>query len=189
MPSSAAFRRQRPLGRRALRHGRRANATVGDHPPRRVDPASARVFFQKARLRGGGLYAFLSHQSDSVVAGTVRLTIKARPRGYTVAMPTARDPLYQRHATTIGAISALALAAIDTALWDLRCRRCELPLWIVAGGTADRRPLYTTEGGWLHFDEQALVARCRSAPFSHGVAREPRMRGPKREIRRIHSTT
>ena len=29
--------------------------------------------------------------------GTVRLTIKARPRSYTGAMPTARDPLYQRH--------------------------------------------------------------------------------------------
>jgi hypothetical protein len=29
--------------------------------------------------------------------GTVRLTIKSRPRSYTAAMPTARDPLYQRH--------------------------------------------------------------------------------------------
>src|SRR6204780_5201432 len=29
--------------------------------------------------------------------GPVRLTIKARPRSYTAAMPTARDPLYQRH--------------------------------------------------------------------------------------------
>ena len=27
----------------------------------------------------------------------VRLTIKAQPRSYTAAMPTARDPLYQRH--------------------------------------------------------------------------------------------
>ena len=68
-----------------------------------------------------------------------------------------RELEFATHATTIGAISALALAAIDTALWDLRCRRRELPLWIVAGGAADRRPLYTTEGGWLHIDEQALV--------------------------------
>ena len=36
-----------------LRHGRRANAAVGDHPPRRVHPASARVllFFRGAHLR------------------------------------------------------------------------------------------------------------------------------------------
>ena len=68
-----------------------------------------------------------------------------------------RELEFATHATTIGAISALALAAIDTALWDLRCKRRGLPLWIVAGGAADRRPLYTTEGGWLHIDEQALV--------------------------------
>ena len=32
-----------------------------------------------------------------------------------------RELEFATHATTIGAISALALAAIDTALWDLRC--------------------------------------------------------------------
>ena len=68
-----------------------------------------------------------------------------------------RELEFSTHATTIGAITALALAAIDTALWDLRCRKRGLPLWIAAGGAADRRPLYTTEGGWLHIDEQALV--------------------------------
>jgi L-alanine-DL-glutamate epimerase-like enolase superfamily enzyme len=68
-----------------------------------------------------------------------------------------RELEFATHATTIGAISALALAAIDTALWDLRCKRRGLPLWIVAGGAADRRPLYTTEGGWLHIDDSALV--------------------------------
>jgi L-alanine-DL-glutamate epimerase-like enolase superfamily enzyme len=68
-----------------------------------------------------------------------------------------RELEYATHATTIGAISALALAAIDTALWDLRCKRRGLPLWIVAGGASDRRPLYTTEGGWLHIEASALV--------------------------------
>ncbi len=68
-----------------------------------------------------------------------------------------RELEFATHATTIGAISSLALAAIDTALWDLRCKKRGLPLWIVAGGASDRRPLYTTEGGWLHIDEAALV--------------------------------
>lgn len=61
------------------------------------------------------------------------------------------------HATTIGAITALALAAIDTALWDLRARKRGLPLWVLAGGAKDRCPLYTTEGGWLHLPKEALV--------------------------------
>ena len=90
-----------------------------------------------------------------------------------------RELEYATHATTIGAISALALAAIDTALWDLRCKRRGLPLWIVAGGAADRRPLYTTEGGWLHIDERALVEDAIAA-------REQGFMGSKIKIGRPH---
>jgi len=64
---------------------------------------------------------------------------------------------FATHATTIGAITAIALAAIDTALWDLRARKQKLPLWKLAGGAKDRCPLYTTEGGWLHIETPALV--------------------------------
>ncbi|MEL6570750.1 MAG: mandelate racemase/muconate lactonizing enzyme family protein [Pseudomonadota bacterium] len=68
-----------------------------------------------------------------------------------------RDLLFLTHATAVGAITSLALAAIDTALWDLRCRKQGLPLWKAAGGTRDRIPLYSTEGGWLHLETAALV--------------------------------
>lgn len=64
---------------------------------------------------------------------------------------------FATHATTIGAITSIALAAIDTALWDLRARKQKLPLWKLAGGAKDRCPLYTTEGGWLHIPTEALV--------------------------------
>src|SRR5690606_9924348 len=49
------------------------------------------------------------------------------------------------------------LAAIDTALWDLRARKQGLPLWKLAGGAREKAPLYTTEGGWLHIEAGALV--------------------------------
>ena len=68
-----------------------------------------------------------------------------------------RDLLFHTHATSVGAITALALAALDTALWDLRCRRAGLPLAVLAGGARDSCPLYTTEGGWLHLAPAALV--------------------------------
>src|SRR5579871_6463674 len=58
-----------------------------------------------------------------------------------------RDLLFLTHATSVGAITALALAAIDTALWDLRCRKAGLPLHVLAGGARDKIKLYTTEGG------------------------------------------
>lgn len=68
-----------------------------------------------------------------------------------------RDLLFLTHATTTGAITSIALAAIDTALWDLKARKLGLPLHQLAGGAQDSIPLYTTEGGWLHLEEAALV--------------------------------
>lgn len=69
-----------------------------------------------------------------------------------------RDLLFSTHATSVGAITSLALAAIDTALWDLRCKRAALPLWRMLGGAKDSVPMYTTEGGWLHISTENLVA-------------------------------
>jgi L-alanine-DL-glutamate epimerase-like enolase superfamily enzyme len=69
-----------------------------------------------------------------------------------------RDLLFTTHATAVGAVTSLALAAIDTALWDLRCRKMGLPLWKAAGGNRESIPLYTTEGGWLHLETEQLVA-------------------------------
>ena len=68
-----------------------------------------------------------------------------------------RDLLFLTHATSVGAITSLSLAAIDTALWDLKCRRHDEPLSLMAGGAQERIPLYTTEGGWLHIETAALV--------------------------------
>jgi len=68
-----------------------------------------------------------------------------------------RDLLFVTHATSVGAITAIALAAIDTALWDLRSRRTGIPLHRLAGGAQESVPLYTTEGGWLHIEAPALV--------------------------------
>ena len=68
------------------------------------------------------------------------------------------DLLMSTHATSVGAITSLALAAIDTALWDLKCKLINQPLYKVAGGAKSCLPLYTTEGGWLHLSVEELVA-------------------------------
>ncbi|PPF77685.1 mandelate racemase [Subtercola sp. Z020] len=62
------------------------------------------------------------------------------------------------HATTVGPLTSLALAAIDTALWDLKCLRASQPLWRMAGGASASVPLYDTENGWLHLPTDELVA-------------------------------
>ncbi len=68
-----------------------------------------------------------------------------------------RDLLFVSHATAVGPIMSLALAAIDTALWDLRGKRAGLPLHQLAGGAKTKVPMYSTEGGWLHLEPSALV--------------------------------
>ena len=68
-----------------------------------------------------------------------------------------RDLVFLTHATTVGAITAIAMAAIDIALWDLRSRKTGIPIYKLAGGAQSSVPLYTTEGGWLHVDTATLV--------------------------------
>ncbi|WP_417248282.1 mandelate racemase/muconate lactonizing enzyme family protein [Celeribacter sp.] len=68
-----------------------------------------------------------------------------------------RDLLFCSHATAVGPIMALAQAAIDTALWDMRGIKTGLPLHLLAGGAKAAVPMYTTEGGWLHIAPEALV--------------------------------
>lgn len=74
-----------------------------------------------------------------------------------------RDLLFHTHATAVGAITSLALAAIDTALWDRRGKLHQLPLWKLAGGAQTSVPVYSTEGGWLHLSEAKLVEQTLAA--------------------------
>lgn len=97
-----------------------------------------------------------------------------------------RDLFFLTHATTVGALTSIALAAIDSALWDLRCRKAGLPLHVMAGGARDRMPLYTTEGGWLHIETAALVEdalRAKAAGF--GGAKIKVGRPPHEDVARL----
>jgi L-alanine-DL-glutamate epimerase-like enolase superfamily enzyme len=68
-----------------------------------------------------------------------------------------RDLFFSVHSTTVGALTSIALAAIDTALWDLRGRKTGLPLHLLAGGAKDSIECYYTEGGWIHIEDAELV--------------------------------
>ena len=74
-----------------------------------------------------------------------------------------KDLFFHTHATAVGAITSLALACVDTALWDWRARGLNLPLWQLLGGAQTRLPVYTTEGGWLHLSAGELVDQTLAA--------------------------
>ena len=90
-----------------------------------------------------------------------------------------RELLFATHATSVGAITSLALAALDTALWDWRCRRDAQPLWLAAGGAQRRIPVYTTEGGWLQLPTDTLVREAVAA-------REAGFKGAKIKVGKPH---
>jgi len=93
---------------------------------------------------------------------------------------------FHTHATAVGALTSLSLAAIDTALWDMRCRRSGRPLHIELGGAQTSVPLYTTEGGWLHIETAALVddaLRAKDAGFYGAKVKVGRP--PKEDVARL----
>jgi L-alanine-DL-glutamate epimerase-like enolase superfamily enzyme len=109
-------------------------------------------------VQGTG-YAYTIGTGGPAVISLLRDTLAPRLIGREAEEIEAiwRDLLFATHATAVGAITSLALAAVDTALWDLRCLRAGLPLWRLAGGAKPSVPVYSTEGGWLHVPAEALV--------------------------------
>jgi L-alanine-DL-glutamate epimerase-like enolase superfamily enzyme len=59
-------------------------------------------------------------------------------------------------------ITTLALSAIDVALWDLKAKVAQQPLWKLLGGAADKRlQAYNTDGGWLNWSDEEVVSDAR----------------------------
>lgn len=59
-------------------------------------------------------------------------------------------------------ITHLALGAIDLALWDLKAKASGEPLWKLLGGSPRKQvEAYNTDGGWLNFPLERLVADCK----------------------------
>ena len=58
-----------------------------------------------------------------------------------------------------GGVASVAMCAIDIALWDLKAKHADLPLYKLLGGCRDRMPVYDTDGGWLNHTEQELVTQ------------------------------
>lgn len=110
-------------------------------------------------------YSYTIGTGGSAVLGLLRDTLAPLLLDRDPAMIEEiwKDLFFHTHATVVGAITSLALAAIDTALWDLRCKRAGLPLHVMAGGAQRRVPVYTTEGGWLNLSIDQLVAQAVAA--------------------------
>ncbi len=61
-----------------------------------------------------------------------------------------------------GGITQMAISAIDIALWDLKAKVLQMPLWKLLGGQEDTHlEAYNTDAGWLNWPQELLVDDCR----------------------------
>jgi len=61
-----------------------------------------------------------------------------------------------------GGITEHAIAALDIALWDIKCIEAGKPLYWMLGGNGRPVKLYETNSGWLHYTEEELVESVKS---------------------------
>ncbi len=67
------------------------------------------------------------------------------------------DMTYHLHYVGRGGLVSFAISAVDIALWDIKCKRLNQPLWQVAGGANNSTRCYA--GGIdLNFSEEKLLA-------------------------------
>lgn len=109
----------------------------------------------------------------SYTIGTGGRAVLALLRGYLLPKlmnqdVTAPEAIWERLrrstlSTMVGPITTLALAAIDTAVWDVRAKLLDVSLWRLAGGAQVDLAVYDTEGGWLHFTVDELVVNAARA--------------------------
>ncbi len=59
-------------------------------------------------------------------------------------------------------LAVMAISAIDMALWDILCKRADLPLWKALGGYHDRVEAYNTHGGWLSWSIEDLISNSKA---------------------------
>ncbi len=89
-------------------------------------------------------------------------------RDYYMPLLVGKDPmrneeiwqsLYWSNVHWVGrmGITTMAQSAVDIALWDLKARAAELPLWKLLGGHKDHIKSYNTDGGWLNLSIPELT--------------------------------
>jgi L-alanine-DL-glutamate epimerase-like enolase superfamily enzyme len=138
--------------------------------------------------QSGTGYSYTIGTGGTAVLALLRDYLLPRLRGRDPRRVEAvwRDLFAATRATTVGAITSLALAAVDTALWDWRCRDADLPLWVLAGGAKDRIPLYDTEGGWLHLSTDDLVVGAKASQSAGWPGAKMKIgRSPAQDVERV----
>ncbi len=83
-------------------------------------------------------------------------------------------------------VAVMAVAALDTACWDLAAQRAGLPLFRLLGGTRRRVPTYASSGLWLDAPVDELIAEAqRFVASGHRAVKMRLGRTPAEDLDRV----
>lgn len=105
--------------------------------------------------------------------------------------PTEPRALFERAWRSINfvghaGLAVMALAALDTACWDLAAQQAGQPLYKFLGGGRERIPTYASSGLWLDYSVDELLAEARRFLGQGHRAMKMRLgRSPKEDLERV----
>jgi L-alanine-DL-glutamate epimerase-like enolase superfamily enzyme len=129
------------------------------HDIRAVDTVLVEMQGDGGAVGGGYCFVFgdrRAHALQSLVEDLVPL--------YEGQDATATRALFDRAWRSINflghaGVAVMALAALDTACWDLAAQAAGLPLWRFLGAAQNRVPTYASSGLWLDAGHRAMKMR------------------------------
>lgn len=117
-----------------------SDAKHGDHTHFELITATVRL----DDGREGTGYTYTGGRGGRAIASLIRHDIVPQILGRP-AEPVERihdDLQWHLHYVGRGGIASFAISAVDIALWDLKCKREQQPLWRAAGGASERCMAY-----------------------------------------------
>lgn len=117
-----------------------SDARHGDHT--HFELVTATVTLDDGRLGTG--YTYTGGKGGHAIAAMIRHDLAPALIGRAAANIDELFDFMEGHVHYVGrgGIASFAISAIDIALWDIRCRALEQPLWRVAGGHANSTRAY-----------------------------------------------
>lgn len=116
------------------------DAKHGDHTHFELITATVRL----SDGREGTGYTYTGGKGGRAIAAMISHDLAPFLKGRDATDVEALYEAMQWHVHYVarGGVASFAISAVDIALWDLRCRAANLPLWKMAGGASDRCKAY-----------------------------------------------
>jgi L-alanine-DL-glutamate epimerase-like enolase superfamily enzyme len=158
------------------------------HDIRRVETVFVEMTTDAGLVGTGYAFAFSALRARALAAlveDLVPVYLGRDPRA-----PRARFQEAWRGLNFVGhaGVAVMALAALDTACWDLAARAADLPLYRFLGGDRPRVPCYASSGLWLDRSLDELVEEARRfVAQGHRAVKMRLGRAPAEDLERVRA--